>query len=136
MVTVSFKSAEEVTAAVMYLAPEDRMRCTARQVEGGYEVDAPDELYQALNAEHPAPPLAVPRSVSSAQAKIALKRTGFLTAARSALEAMGDEEVSIWFTDARTWERNNPYISEVGKAISLSDAEIDDLFRQAAQIAA
>jgi hypothetical protein len=57
MVTVAFKSAEAVTNAIMSLPPTDQRRCVARQVEQGFEIDAPNELAEALKGEHPPAPL-------------------------------------------------------------------------------
>jgi hypothetical protein len=78
---------------------------------------------------------AVPSEVTSAQAKIQLSRAKFLPAVKASVEAIGGE-VEIWFTDARTWQRNNPHVNEIGAGLNLSASEIDDLFRAAAQIAA
>lgn len=71
--------------------------------------------------------------VSSAQAKIQLSRANFLLPVKASVEAIGGE-VEIWFTDARTWQRNNPHVIEIGAGLSLSPSEIDDLFREAAKI--
>lgn len=92
----------------------------------------------ALSAPEPLPEgeTPVPAQVSSAQAKIALKRAGYLPAVKDAIDALGDEEVGIWFTDARVWERSNPYVAQIGPAVGLDEAAIDALFRQAAEIRA
>lgn len=80
---------------------------------------------------------AVPASVSSAQAKIALKRAGYLTAVKHVIDALGDEEIEIWFTDAREWERSNPHVLAVAAQVGLADpTHVDDLFRMAALIRA
>lgn len=71
--------------------------------------------------------------VSSAQAKIHLSRAGFLLPVKASVEAIGGE-VEIWFTDARTWQRNNPHVIEIGTGLALSPTEIDELFREAAKI--
>lgn len=57
MVIVSFPTAEAVTNAIMSLDAADRPRCVARQVEGGFEVDAPEDLEAALKADHSTAPL-------------------------------------------------------------------------------
>lgn len=75
----------------------------------------------------------VPESVSRAQAKIALLRAGLLASVEQAVSAAGGE-VAIWYADALTWRRDNPNILSLGTFLGLSDAQIDDLFRQAAQI--
>lgn len=77
----------------------------------------------------------VPQSVSRTQAKIALHRAGILDAVKTAVSA--DPELEIWFTDATSWERNNPHVVALGEgAMALSSAQIDELFVAAAQIAA
>jgi hypothetical protein len=90
----------------------------------------------------PEPPLSAPSTVSSAQAKIQLLRTPgsadgktLLDDVRAAVEAAGGE-VEIWFTDARSWDRANPYVAQLGKSLKLKAADIDALFSAAAQIAA
>ena len=86
-----------------------------------------------------APPLQAPPvpDISRAQARIQLHRAGLLQAAEDAVRAAGGE-VAIWYADAATWQRANPYVAQIGGALSpkLSDAEIDDLFRAAALIGA
>ncbi|MCB4803511.1 hypothetical protein QO001_000856 [Methylobacterium brachiatum] len=91
----------------------------------------------------PAPaPTPVPAAVSSAQAKIQLLRTPGSADDKTLLDdVMADVqkaggEVAIWFSDARTWERANPYVAQLGKSRKLKDADIDALFVAAAQIAA
>lgn len=86
----------------------------------------------------PAPASApVPAKISSAQAKIMLSRAGLLAAVKALVAQIGGE-VEIWFTDAREWERQNPYVLEFAKPdrLNLSEAQLDELFRGAAQIAA
>jgi hypothetical protein len=84
----------------------------------------------------------VPASVSSAQAKIQCLRTPgsatdktLLDDITDAVEATGGE-VKIWFTEARTWERSNPYVASLSSALKLKPADVDDLFIKASQIAA
>ena len=89
-------------------------------------------------APEPKPP--VPGAVSRAQAKIQLLRTPgstktLLDDVKAAVEAAGGE-VEIWFTDATTWERANPYVAQLGGALKLTDEQIDELFVAAAKIAA
>jgi hypothetical protein len=76
----------------------------------------------------------VPFAVTSAQAKIQLKRAGFLKAAREAVDALDDEEIQIWFNEARTWQRNNAHVNEIAAALGISSDETDELFREAAKI--
>jgi hypothetical protein len=76
----------------------------------------------------------VPASVSRAQAKIALHRAGLLDMVKTAVS--GDPELEIWFTDATTWERNNPHVVALGEELIGDTASVDALFVAAAQIVA
>lgn len=95
----------------------------------------------------PPAPAAVPGAVSSAQAKIKLRLTPGSVEGKSLLDdvavlieaAKGTEQgdvVAIWFAEARMWERANPYVAQIGAALGLTAAQIDDLFRAAALILA
>jgi hypothetical protein len=100
-------------------------------VRAGWTYDG-EKFVEVLPEPLPMPDLGIP-DVSSAQAKIQLSRAGFLLPVKASVEAIGGE-VEIWFTDARTWQRNNPHVIEIGAGLALSPAEIDDLFREAAKI--
>lgn len=76
-----------------------------------------------------------PAFVSSAQAKIQLRRAGLRDQVDAAVQASGGE-VLDWFTDARIWERDNPYVASIGTSLKLKDADVDALFVAAAKIAA
>ena len=78
-------------------------------------------------------PVRAVTEVSRAQAKIALHRTGYLTAVEFMVEAEGGE-VAIWFADALNWRRDNPHVVTLGGALGLSPAEIDQLFTMASEI--
>lgn len=84
-------------------------------------------------AAEPAPEPSVPTSVTSAQAKIQLRRAGLRDKVDAAIQA-ADGEVQDWFTDARVWERNNPHVVDIGTGLGLKPADIDALFEAAAQI--
>lgn len=92
------------------------------------------QIAKALATPEPAP---VPASVTRAQAKIALFRTGHLDAVKVLVQEAGGE-VQLWFDEATTWERQNPNVLALGgpNGLKLTDAEIDDLFVLAAQIQA
>lgn len=85
----------------------------------------------SLNLPVPSTTPPVPRSVTGAQAKIALLRAGLLAQVKTVVAAY-PEEVQIWFSDAQVWERNNPYVLGIGLELSLTDDQVDDLFRAAA----
>ena len=84
---------------------------------------------------------AVP-DIASAQALIQLARTpgsgagtSLLDDAKATVAAAGIEAQS-WFDRAQTWQRQNSFVLQVGAALGLTSAAIDDLFRQAATIGA
>lgn len=84
----------------------------------------------------------VPTSVSSAQAKIQCLRTPgaatgktLLDDITAAVQASGGE-VAIWFEEARTWQRSNPYVASLSSGLKLTSAQVDQLFIAAAQISA
>lgn len=85
---------------------------------------------------------AVPMSVTSSQAKIQLFRTPGKEDGKTLLDDVtaavtaASGEVAIWYTEARTWDRNNPYVATLSKGLGLSSSEVDDLFIAAAKIAA
>lgn len=85
---------------------------------------------------------AVPLSVASSQAKIQLFRTPGKEDGKTLLDDVTASvsktggEVAIWFAEARTWERANPYVADLSKGLGLSSSDVDDLFVAAAKIAA
>lgn len=83
-----------------------------------------------------------PAAVSSAQAKIQLLRTPgstedktLLDDVTSAVHATGGE-AAIWFAEARTWERTNPYVASLSASLKLKSEQVDALFVAASKIAA
>lgn len=78
------------------------------------------------------PALAAP--VTSAQALMALYNAGHLDALKAIIAAHPYRPVRIWFEKANHWERSNPYIQILGPELGLSEADIDDLFANAAQL--
>ncbi|GBU19354.1 MULTISPECIES: hypothetical protein [Methylobacterium] len=100
--------------------------------EVGYVLDDKGKLIPPPEPEAgPAPVVDVTR----AQAKIALHRAGYLDQVKVLVEEEGGE-VAIWFAEANMWQRANPHVETLGAALGLSAAQIDDLFRLAAQIQA
>lgn len=103
----------------------------------------PGMLYDAEKEKFSAPPApqpTIPTSVSRAQAKIQLHRTPgsedgktLLDDVTASVQAAGGE-VAIWFTEAITWERGNPYVAQLGSALKLTGDQIDELFVAAAKI--
>lgn len=123
--------AGNATGVPGYVLGPNEVECTAEQyarpaawmLKGGKLVAAPDQA-------PPAEPIA---DVTSAQAKIQLLRASFLVPVKESVAALGGE-IEIWFNDARTWQRANPHVVNLGTQLGLSSDEIDDLFRAAAKI--
>lgn len=92
--------------------------------------------YDAMLSE-----LRTPASVTSAQAKIQLRRTPGVKAQTlredvEAVVAEADGETQDWYAEARTWERQNPYVLGLSAGLGLKPADVDALFIAAARIAA
>lgn len=93
--------------------------------EGGFHAPAPT-------------PLPVPAEVTMRQARLALLQIGLLDDVAPMIEQI--EDVAVRRAAQIEWEyssavkRNNPLINMLGGALGLSQSQIDDLFRAAAQI--
>lgn len=76
-------------------------------------------------------------SVTMRQARLALLQTGNLANVTSAIAAMtgieGDAARIVW-EFSNTVERNNPLITQLGTALNLTSAQLDDLFTLAATL--
>jgi hypothetical protein len=91
-----------------------------------------DAELNAIGLARVPPPVvsSVPQVVTRAQAKIAMLRAGILGAVEAAVDAAGGE-AEIWYRDALTWSRDNPYINSLGAQLGLSQTQIDLLFIEA-----
>lgn len=69
------------------------------------------------------------------QGRMALSKAGLLSQAQTLIDA-GDEKTKTAWEYALEWRRVSPMISTLGAALNLSDEQIDDLFKEAAQISA
>jgi hypothetical protein len=112
----------------------------AGDAQAGWVWDEAAEAFKAPPAPSSDP--VVPAAVTSVQAKIQLSRTPgsaegktLLNDVTAAAQAAGIE-AQIWFTEARTWERSNSYVASLSKSLDLTSAQVDQLFIEAAQIAA
>lgn len=91
--------------------PSSEQVAAARQVVDGFDIGAQD----------------VPFSITPCQARLALNSAGLRAAAEAAIAAASQDVRDAW-EYALSIERNSPFISTVGVALGLSDAEIDQLF--------
>ena len=75
----------------------------------------------------------VPQQVTMRQARLALLSVGLLDDVEMVIAAAGREAQLEW-EYAAVVERSNPAVAAVQQQESLTDAQIDDLFREAAKL--
>ena len=75
----------------------------------------------------------VPQQVTMRQARLALLSAGLLDDVEMVIAAAGREAQLEW-EYAAVVERSNPAVAVVQQQQSLTDAQIDDLFREAAKL--
>ena len=80
-------------------------------------------------------PAPVPQTVSRFQARAALLQIGKLADAE-AVVAQADAITQLAWAEAIEWKRSSPALNGLAEAIGLTQPEIDDLFRAAAEIEA
>jgi hypothetical protein len=91
-----------------------------------------DGLYE--KAPVPAP-VVVPQSVSRAQGLIALEMAGYLSLIEAYLADPSTPKVKVLaFNNAQTFERNSPMLAEFAAMLSLTEADVDNLFITAGQV--
>lgn len=78
----------------------------------------------------------IPESIAGWQAKTQLHRAGLLADAETAVTDSGNVELQIAWFSAPNFRRDSPNIAAIAKALSLTDAQVDDLFREASKITA
>lgn len=84
--------------------------------------------------EPPLPP--VPASVTRRQALTVLTLGGYINQIEAAIAAIQDLQqriiAQVFWRESQQFERNNPTLIALAYAIGLTDEQLDDLFRQAA----
>lgn len=96
------------------------------------------ELTPEQIAERAAAALKAKRSmmnVSPFQAKAALLQAGQLDAVEAAVTASTDPLIKLAWSNAIQYQRLSPMVEGIGKELSWTDAELDQLFEAAGQIA-
>lgn len=98
----------------------------------------PDEIAELEAAQAPQPE-PVPHRITRTQGLIALFLSAGITEAMiaAAITQIGndtDREISRLRFQAADWHRDSPFIGWGAAQFGLSDAEVDDLFRQAATL--
>lgn len=74
-----------------------------------------------------------PTEVSPLQAKIALRRAGFLESVEAAVSSAG-EEALIAYRNALVFRRDSPMLQLIAAAVPGLEAALDDIFTAAASI--
>jgi hypothetical protein len=131
--------AARVHAAVEKVAPISGVSIGRPGDKGTWRVDFAPEVTQsereaaaaviaAIDADAPE----VPLSVTPYQARLALNAAGLRDAAEAAVAAAPRDIRDAW-EYAISIERHSPFVAEIGAALGLSDAEIDQLFVAAGQ---
>jgi hypothetical protein len=82
--------------------------------------------------EPPAPP-PVPESVTPLQARRALRKAGLLNTVNDFIATQSDEVQEAWEYCISVY-RNDPLIVALQAELGLTDEQLDDLFRSAAEI--
>jgi len=80
-----------------------------------------------------AAPAPVPVAVTPLQARRALLAAGLLDGVESAAAA-ADTETRLAWQFSSSVERASPFVANLAAALKLTEAQVDDLFRQAAQL--
>ncbi len=96
----------------------------------------PEEVEAHLNP--PPGPEPVPHQVTRAQGKAALITAGLWPDVLAYVEAMTDPTekalAEVALNDTTHWQRTSPFLNAAAAALGLSDEQLDDLFRRAAEI--
>lgn len=95
-------------------------------------------LWDGVTFSEPSPVVTVPGSVTRRQAREALLDIGLLDDVEMMINDMPDaierKRAEIYWLDSAVFERNHPLIVQIGSALGLTDAEIDELFITAAAL--
>lgn len=96
------------------------------------------KAYQAWvaagNTPTPYAPPAVPQTiVSPRQIRLALTQLGYRTQVENAVKA-GDQTLQDNWQFASQFDRNNSLVTDVAKALGVSDAQLDELWNLAAKL--
>ena len=104
------------------------------------DLDADAAQYESLIAEveatyspSPPQPIPVPQQVTMRQARLALLSAGLLDDVEMVIAAAGRAAQLEW-EYATVVDRSNPAVAAVQQREALTDAQIDDLFREAAKL--
>lgn len=115
--------------------PDDLMLIPEDQWEAEPE---PGQLWQGnLPATFYAPVLPVPEEITMRQARLVLLGAGLLHVVDGALAGLPSpikEAAQIEWEYSSTVKRSSPLIAQLGPALGLTQAQVDDLFRAGAAL--
>lgn len=99
----------------------------------------PGMVKDGSNYRWPDPePEPIPTSITARQGEQQLILSGLDEQVEAAIDGIADTTerklTRAWYNRASTWERNNPQLIALGKALGLTDEKIDDLFKQASEL--
>lgn len=126
MKTYRYTSPDNAIVAVIDEDGKSRMSMLASEVPQG----APILPYVA-------PPTPVPEAVSMRQARLALLGAGLLSqvdAAIASLPSPQKEAAAIEWEYAQEVQRHNGLVPAMAQALGMTEAQLDDLFMQAATL--
>jgi len=80
----------------------------------------------------------VPQSVTRAQGKAVLIQMGLWQQVLDFVAAIPDATrravAEVALHDTQNWERSSPFLNQAAQALGMTDEQLDDLFRAAAQV--
>ncbi len=85
----------------------------------------------------PSPPEPVPQSITPRQARLALLEAGLLSQVDTAIASLASparDQAQIEWEYATAIDRSSEWINQLGGALGLDDAGIDDLFKTASKL--
>lgn len=127
---------ENIPADAVEITREQHAALLQGQSEGK-QITADENGFPVLIDPPPAPPY-VPQQVTNAQGAAALIQAGLWQPVLDYVDAMTDPtekalaEVALHRTTH--WQRTSPFLNAAAAALDLTSEQLDDLFRQAAEI--
>jgi hypothetical protein len=124
--TYQYTSPENTVVAVIDEDGKSRMSMLASEVPEGEPI-----------LPYVAPPVPVPEAVTMRQARLALLGAGLLSqvdAAIASLPSPQKEAAAIEWEYAQEVQRHNGLVPAMAQALGMTEAQLDDLFMQAATL--
>ena len=97
--------------------------------------DVINEVIATIPVDAYVKPVIVPQEVSAYQARVQLERSSLLASVKALMEAPEtDAEAKIAWEYATVFVRTSPFIQSLAPALSLTEAQLDQLFIDAALV--